>query len=329
MRIILPGLLATAVLYPVVAKILRYLPSDPDHLWERIAAYALLVFLLGALISTANSEIYRIYEGRVFWPRRLREWARKRQQARVSRLRNAAESAKAQAKPARDAAESAKAQELEDQFKEMWYELRVYPTDDQGEPEAQYPTRIGNILAAYEQYPKTRYGMDSVFYWPRIWMQIEKDKKEEIDSQWSVADGFLSLSAISFAGGSLWMVDALAAWFKIGWSGLPLPAPGLAVLGGAGWLVLGFLWYRRSLPFHRQNGEMYKSIFDIYRDKVWNLTSLKPHEKEMWYAAWAYLQYLKLKCPNCEKYMGSDKCEKCGLPELTKNLRDSGKFLSG
>jgi hypothetical protein len=71
MRIILPGLLATAVLYPVVAKILRYLPSDPDHLWERIAAYALLVFLLGALISTANSEIYRIYEGRVFWPRRV------------------------------------------------------------------------------------------------------------------------------------------------------------------------------------------------------------------------------------------------------------------
>src|ERR1039458_2114839 len=80
MRIILPGLLATAVLYPTIAKILRYLPPDSDHLWERIAAYALLVFLLGALISTANSEIYKIYEGRVFWPRRLREWARKRQQ---------------------------------------------------------------------------------------------------------------------------------------------------------------------------------------------------------------------------------------------------------
>jgi hypothetical protein len=315
MRVILPGLLATGVLYPSVAWILGALPSDADHMWLRIAAYAVLVVLSGALISTTNSEIYKIYEGRSWWPPRLSEWARRRQQARVERLLKSAESPTSQAA-----------------YNEIWSELRSYPIDDDGQPEATHPTLMGNILAGYEQYPDTRYGMDSVFYWPRIWLQIDKDKKEEIDSQWSVADGFLTLSAISFVGSVLWTVQAVAAEFNAGAARLPLGAPGRAVLGGAGWLLLGFLWYKLSLPFHRENGEVYKSIFDVYRDKVWPLTSLKPGEKETWGATWAYLQYLRLKCPNCDGWnnAGSDKCSKCGfgLLELNRNLRDSGKFKS-
>jgi len=318
MRVILPGLQATAVLYPSVAWILHYLPAEPERLWERIAACAVLVFPLGALISTTNSEIYKIYEGRIFWPPRLFEWARTRQQARVDRLVKAAKSAKAQGRNA--------------QYNELWYQLRIYPVNGEGKPEATHPTRIGNILAGYEQYPNTRYGMDSVFYWPRIWMQIGKDQKEEIDGQWSVADGFLTLSAIAYAGGIVWMLQSLAAVFGFGMSLLPLGSPGLAALGGVAWLAPGFLWYRLSLPFHRENGEVFKSIFDIYRHKVWKLTSLKPREKEVWDATWSYLQYLQLKCPNCPAWptAAADKCHNCGfgLLELKNTLRDTGRFPS-
>ncbi len=316
MRTILPGLLATAVLYPLIAAILGKLPADKEYLWLRIAAYAVLVLLLGALISTTNSEIYKIYEGRIFWPRGLFEWARRREQARVEKLLDAAEVADEDGSTA--------------EYDELWYQLRIYPMNDKGQPEASHPTRIGNILAGYEQYPNTRYGMDSTFFWPRIWLQIEKDKKEEIDSQWSVADGFLTLSAISFVGGALWILQAIVALFDVGLSWLPFNAPGLAVLAGIGWLLLGVLWYRLCLPFHRENGEVYKSIFDVYREKVWALTTLKPNEKDTWTAAWAYLQYLVLKCPNCGKWtsMQSDTCENCGfgLVEVKRSLRDSGKF---
>ena len=315
MRMILPGLLATAVLYPLIGWILGHLPSGPDYAWQRIAGYAVLVFLLGALISTTSSEIYRIYEGRILWPSRVKVWACGRQQARVSRLLKNADSA------------------TDAQYDELWYQLRIYPTNDEGQPEATHPTQIGNILAGYEQYPYTRYGMDSVFYWPRIWLQIEKDKKEEIDNQWSVADGFLTLSAISVVGGVLWILQALAAGLRISSSGLPFGAPGKSVMGGLGWLVLGFLWYKLSLPFHRENGEVFKSIFDVYRDKVWNLTSLKPNERETWRAVWAYLQYVLLKCPRCgvSNPAGIDRCKKCGfeLLELKRDLRDSGKFPIG
>ncbi len=315
MRMILPGLLATAVLYPFMAWLLNFLPPDADHLWQRILAYAVLVLLLGALISTANSEIYKIYEGRIFWPPRLREWACQKQQARVTRLMKAAETAPTLRR------------------NELWYQLRVYPLNTKGDPEATHPTMVGNILAGYEQYPNNRYGMDSVFYWPRIWLQIDKDKKEEIDSQWSVADGFLTLSAISYAGSVVWTVQALAALFGLGLSRLPFGAPGLTFAGVAGWLLLGFFWYLLSLPFHRENGEVFKAIFDIYRNTLSNMTSLKPDEKEDWYATWAYLQYLFLKCPNCNKFTSAlgETCGKCGfgLVEVKRNLRSSGKFPTG
>ena len=316
MRLILPGLLASAVVYPAVPAILRRLPISQESGWEKIAAYGIFVFLLGALISTTNSEVYKIYEGRTFWPQRLRRWACERQQARVSRLLKAADAAKA----ARRLAE----------YDERWYDLRAYPINKLGVPEATHPTRIGNLLAGYEDYPDKRYGMDSVFYWPRIWIQMEKETKEEIDSQWSTADGLLMLSAISFAGSILWMLRAATAELTVDFFGLPFGAPGLALLGGIGWAFLGFLWYRLSLPFHRKNGEVFKSIFDVYRDKVWNMTALKPHEKEMWDAAWAYLQYQQLRCPNCPAWPrdGVEQCPKCGfgLLEMKKGLRESGKF---
>ncbi len=316
MRLILPGLLATGVLYPFIAWILGYLPWDANHSWQRIAAYAALVLIVGALISTTNSEIYKIYEGRVCWPSRMFDWALKIQQNRVSRLRKAAESNRF-VNPRR--------------YDEIWYQLRDYPINDRGDPEATYPTQIGNILAGYEQYPNKRYGMDSVFYWPRIWLHVETNRKEEIDSQWSVADGFLTLSAISLAGSFLWIVQAAFACVNIGRHWIPVGAPGLAILGGLGWLISSWFWYRLSLPFHRANGEIFKSIFDVYRDKVWSLTSLKPHEKEIWEAAWAYLQYQILKCPHCgAKWndINNDKCENCGveLVEFRRKLRDSGIF---
>ena len=312
MRLILPGLLATAVLYPAVAWMLGHFPVEAERFWERIAGYAVLVLLLGALISTTNSEIYKVYEGRVLWPAGLRKWGIERQQAGVDKL-----------------LKESKATSDQEQYDELWYRLRVYKTNGEGLPFAIHPTRIGNILAGYEQYPNTRYGMDSVFYWPRIWLQIEMDKKEEIDEQWSVADGFLTLSAISFGGTLIWSAQALAAAFVRGLPGLPLGAPGFAFLGALLWLALGFFWYKLSLPFHRENGEVYKAIFDIYREKVSTMTGLKPNERELWEAAWAYLQYLMVKCANCGKYTAAgNQCEKCGfvLLELKKNLSSSGKF---
>ncbi len=315
MQIVFPGLLATGAIYPSVVWALRKLPREPDYLW-RGGAYVILVILLGALVSLAGDEIYKVYEGRVRWPQRLFDWARKLEQARIKRLRERADAASAAGNHVKSG--------------ECWFELRAYPIDADGDPEARFPTRVGNILAGYEDYPNNRYGMDSIFYWPRLWLQLDKDKKEEIEGQWCVADGFLTLSAISFGAAILWTAQALIAVLGTFSQSLPFGDSGWALLGAAGWLVAGFFWYRASLPFHRKNGEIFKSIFDLYRDKVWSMTSLKPDEKQAWKSAWGYLQYLILRCPNCGSFndYGRAKCWKCGFGQLEtyRNLRQTGRF---
>jgi hypothetical protein len=317
MRIVLPGFAATGVLYMPTIRLLGNLPSDDDHWWQRIAGYLVLVFFLGALVSTLGGQIYKIFEGRSFWPDSWLEWGRKWQQARVARLLAAQQAARGKS---------------EARYNEISNQLRSYPVNAQGKPEATHPTELGNILAAYEAYPDSRYGMDSVFYWTRIWLQIDKDTKAEIDSGWSLADGFLTLSAVSAAGGIIWTGQSILAVFGLGTSMLPFSSGTNVFFAGIGWIALAYFWYRLSLPFHRENGEVYKAIFDIYREKVWDLTKLKPREKVLWDAAWAYLQYAAFKCPNCAGYnpVMADKCTTCGfgLSELKRNVLESGEFTA-
>src|SRR5260370_14859037 len=150
-----------------------------------------MTFVFGALCSAIHGEVYKIYEGRILWPRRLLELAlgnQRRQLARYVRKRD-----------------ETKDLVPDTRYREAWYQLRLYPVNAEGEQIVERPTLLGNILAGYEDYPMKRYGMDPVFFWPRIWLQLEKEKKEEIDNSWSVADGFLSLSAVSFLGGALWL----------------------------------------------------------------------------------------------------------------------------
>ncbi|HZT29973.1 MAG TPA: hypothetical protein VFA33_08830 [Bryobacteraceae bacterium] len=316
MRVVLPGALASAVLYPTVAWLLGRLPANAEQIWQRFAAFAVCVFVIGALISTLTSEIYKIYEGRIFWPDRLLRWGERLQEARLRRFRQKAETARRAGDTAR--------------YDEAWYQLRLYPINEQGEPYVYRPTLLGNILAGYEQYPDNRYGMDSVFYWPRIWLQMEKEKKEAIDSQWSVADGFLLLSAICLAGGVLWLAESAAAVAGLWRFTPPAGGPGWAALAALGWWLAGYGFYRFSLPFHRENGELFKAIFDLYRAGIWEITNLRPQEKQTWDAAWSYLQYLRVVCPNCTRMIpvSTERCTVCGydLKPLLENLRATGKL---
>jgi hypothetical protein len=48
---------------------------------------------------------------------------------------------------------------------------RDFPSEDRLSP-----TKIGNVIAAFEEYPQTHYGMDSIALWPRL-VPVLEDKK--------------------------------------------------------------------------------------------------------------------------------------------------------
>jgi hypothetical protein len=71
---------------------------------------------------------------------------------------------------------------------EVGVEYALYPTDDDSAAYVAHPTRLGNIIESFESYPKIKYGLDSVFYWYRLWVVLDKDLREEIDSSQAVVD---------------------------------------------------------------------------------------------------------------------------------------------
>jgi hypothetical protein len=320
MRMGFPGLLACAVLFRFVRRLLGQLPAGNEYLWERLVGFALLVLLLGAIVSSTVTQLTRIFGGRLFWPETVRRWAEKRQQARVDRLM-------------READDAAKAEDRR-RYDEAWYKLRQYPIDEQtGKRKADGATRLGNIVAESDQYSWIRYGMDSEFYWGRIWLELDKDTRELIDGQWSLADGFLSMSAIGFVGAGIWLAQVILSRFGVGLKDLPFANRWLDLVGAVGWVALGYLWYRVSLPFQRANGELSKAVYDLYRHKIWSITAPKPNELASWKATWGYLQYHVLRCPNCGNWteLPGDACKVCkfGLAEVKRELEESGRLPGG
>jgi len=302
MRVVLPGALATVLIYPFTSLRTDLLSAAFTDIWRELLLVVVAIFLIGALISALSGKIYKIFEGRLLWSQFLFDWLQAFQASRVRALTKSAEKAKTEKRTLR--------------YDEIWARLRMYPLDEKGNPYASHPTLLGNILAAYEAYPETRYGMDSVFYWPRLWLELDKDKKTEIDGAWSVADGFLHLSAAGFLGGMLWIITALinlASGFLLH---LPLGTGKLSALGGLILILFGYLIYRLSLTFHRRNGETFKATFDLYRDKINAMTRLGPTEITTWKGTWSYLQYLSVYCMECHKYFPAnlEQCSSCSYP---------------
>jgi hypothetical protein len=261
-RVVVPGAVVSGALTPMALKLLDGFRLSAEQ--QTLFVAGLLVFV-GLLLSALDLPIYGFLEGRWWWPSRLKSW-------RVAYWRKKVQKLHARAK---DLADPERA--------EHWYILRQYPRDSEGNPTATAPTTLGNILASYEGYPDARYGMDSVFYWPRIWLQLSKDTRTEIDESWALVDtmiylvGGLILAGLAYLAAAGWSV--LSSWF----SWLPplynledLPR---VVVAGLALIASAWIPYVISLPLHVRNGETFKAVFDLFRDKVAGLAPGTEEEK--------------------------------------------------
>ena len=279
-RVVLPGALLAAAAAPLAKRLLELLNIQGTETEPWLAAG--LAVLIGFVLSVLDDPIYQFYEGRQGWP----SWLASRL---TQRWRRHVASLQVQAAAARRRNDTAA-------YNELWYELRQFPSEDDETYTATRPTKMGNILASYEDYPKRRYGMDSVFYWYRLWLHVDKDVREEVDRTWAATDALIYLAAGSAAIGVIYLV--VAAWSAIAaalaWPGLVLSdteAIPYAIWGGL-LLLLSYLPYRLSISGHLQNGELYKSLFDLYHLKLkTELAAGAPEERSQWRAIWAALQY--------------------------------------
>lgn len=118
------------------------------------------------------------------------------------------------------------------------------------------PTRLGNALRAAEDYSKDAYGggMDTVFWWPRLWPLLPEKVQEEVEEALTpmvALLNFTSLVAIVSIGGSLYL------------GGLGFQREGALVLAGG--VVLAFISYRAAVAQAQSYGERIRSAVDLYR----------------------------------------------------------------
>ncbi|MGO9577883.1 MAG: hypothetical protein ACLP2P_00575 [Desulfobaccales bacterium] len=125
--------------------------------------------------------------------------------------------------------------------------VRFFPRE-----ERLLPTLLGNVLRAAEDKAGTRYGLDSVVVWPRLYSVMPDKITAILDAQRNQIDlyarfclVFLIAAAISAA-----FLCRLNWW----WIGVPLAT-----------LVLSRLSYRAAIAAALSYGEMIQTAFDLYR----------------------------------------------------------------
>lgn len=238
LRLAAPGALLAAVSLPGVRRLTQVIyPGLGDAV---LFATAGLIF--GFALLLLDMPIYMALEGRRYWPAWLRSWGVGRQQARLNRLQARADAA---SEPVR-----------------VEYDLKAgqYPVDSATSmPVARFPTRLGNVLASFETYPTVKYGLDGVFFWPRLWVTIDKDLREELDSAQAVVDGAVYASAAFAISAIICLAYWIAGLSPVWWHWL---------VGAIACLTLSRLVYLAALPRYVQYGELFEAVFDQFRGKL-------------------------------------------------------------
>jgi hypothetical protein len=148
------------------------------------------------------------------------------------------------------------------------------------------PTRLGNTIAAFEDYPRTRYGMDTIALWARM-IPLLQDKHylEFVTQEKAVFDFFLNMLVVIPI---LGLEAAYIALFYENWGILF----SVLVMG----IVITWVVYRGILIAARQWGGTVRVAFDLYRRDLGERLGLRQAssfhlERERWEALSAFILY--------------------------------------
>jgi hypothetical protein len=122
------------------------------------------------------------------------------------------------------------------------------------------PTRLGNIMRAYERYSDIVYGIEAIVLWPRIMMVIPDVARDRVREGRVLFD--FALNTL-FAGLLTIFLYAVMVALDVRplIAGFYIPSPIIPALG----IVLSLFGWWQLPGAARERGEQTKSIFDLYR----------------------------------------------------------------
>ena len=169
---------------------------------------------------------------------------------------------------------------LRQRGKLLHYMVNAFPDE-----ESLLPTSFGNIIRAFEVYPRRMYGIDSIPGWSRVLAVVPESYQRLIDHEKSLVDFWVNVCLLSALYGVGYLFLFGYTWLISGAS-----VPGYlwaVVMSGA----IGIVWlsYTRAKAAAREWGEVFKAAFDLYvpalRTQLMFPTPATPAaERQMWHA---------------------------------------------
>lgn len=225
--------------------------------WQ-IGAGVAVATIMATLLYSLNYVLLRLYEG-YSWEnsaigRRLTGRQKARREADEKRLARIDECLNASFLPDN-------ADELSDYAGTLAHERHVmYPTG------GFLPTRFGNQLRAFEEYPQRQYRLEAITLWPHFVSELDKEHAAAVDDAKSAVDFFVNLSFLAFL--SFVAILLLGVW-------IPIPFASPTTMLFVWWIVrlfvtfaAGVLLYGAALATTGGWGDAVKATFDLHRAEV-------------------------------------------------------------
>lgn len=302
LSVLLPAFMFVGLQYVIVVPALR--ETRLYHLYNQAASPTatailgiILVILIAYILTALNTAIIRFFEG--YFPLPLSSWLCSTNQQRlvyidsemlqldekISRLKEDAEALDRAAQKLADEevdphgvaqlklkVDAQQRRRESHKYEMQWFqynaELRWYYPYHQ--PWRVLPTRLGNIIAAAEEYPNYLYGIDAVTFWPYLNPILTKEGYASfIDREKSIFDFLLNFAVLAlFFGAEVFYLDIIM--------GRPLWQP-IAKVAVA--ISVAFCFYLLSLQGALSWGYTIRTAFVLYKDKLREAIGLvQPHD---------------------------------------------------
>jgi hypothetical protein len=181
-------------LFPVQSSLLNPLEYLLGIEW-RVILIILVAIVLSTLLYNLNIPIIRVFEG---YP-----W----KDSLIGQLLTTSFRRKFRAAPTRTTGLRTALLAIEDdepykdhfsEIVDLWDDnpLKInydFPLNEDGV----LPTRLGNAIRSFEDYPERQYGIDAVTIWPRLVAKVDKDYVAGIDNAKTSFDFMLNMSVLS------------------------------------------------------------------------------------------------------------------------------------
>jgi hypothetical protein len=228
--------------------------------WEQASsAPAVIVFILvvTVVLFALNVPLIRLYEGYPWKDSWLGRACTRHHRRQAALLRQVREHARLLIRQAREANVSdALPAEVETLLNLAGPAIGSFPVRQK----SILPTRLGNVVRAFEGYPKLKYGIDAIMLWPRLAPILPKEVTESLDSAKASFDFMLNASVLSAVSAVAVVAAGLVGRQSASWSEAITWLPWTALFA-----ALEYLFYLGAINRAASWGTEVKVAFDLKR----------------------------------------------------------------